>query len=119
MSLGADTSSPTGKFMVDVIGAIAGLAEEPRAVGEVFNIGGTEEISIRALADCVIERTDSSSEVIYIPYREAYAPGFEDMRRRVPDISKVGDLLGWRPSISLTETIDTVRDSLEARIAAR
>ncbi len=96
----------------DVVQALGSLAEHPDAVGQVFNIGGRDEISIRQLAERIIQRTGSSSELTFIPYEKAYAPGFEDLRRRVPDISKVHRLLGWEPKISLDETIDAVRDSL-------
>ncbi len=96
----------------DVVQALGALAEHPDAVGQVFNVGGRDEISIRQLAERIIQRTGSSSQLTFIPYDEASAPGFEDKRRRVPDISKVHRLLGWEPGISLDETIDAVRESL-------
>jgi len=92
----------------DVVDALVKLAEEERAVGEVFNIGSTEEITIRELAERVCTRVDPSLEIKHIPYDEAYEAGFEDMRRRVPDISKVSRLIGYKP----TRTIDCILDEL-------
>jgi UDP-glucose 4-epimerase len=89
----------------DVIRAISTLAAHPKAVGEVFNIGNTQEISIRSLADRIIEITGSHSEVQYVPYEEAYAPGFEDMRRRVPSIEKIHRLVGYQPRLSLDDSL--------------
>ncbi|MBM3130895.1 MAG: SDR family NAD(P)-dependent oxidoreductase [Chloroflexi bacterium] len=94
----------------DAIRAIAGLAEHPEVSGQVFNIGGTEETTIQGLAERVLAITASSARIIHIPYSEAYAPGFEDMLRRVPDITRVGALIGWSPSITLDETLASVRD---------
>lgn len=99
----------------DAVTAIAGLADHEAALGRVFNIGGVEEISIRGLAERVIGRLGSSSDLDFIPYSRAYAPGFEDMQRRVPDITRVRELLSWQPTISLDETIDAVRDDMLAR----
>lgn len=92
----------------DVVQAIIGLAEAPGAVGEVFNIGSKEEISIGALAERVRERAGSDSEVSFIPYDKAYEAGFEDMRRRVPDVAKIGRLIGWQPVTPLNQTIDQI-----------
>ena len=89
----------------DVVQAISILASYPKAVGEVFNIGSTEEISIRALADRIIDLVGSRSEVQYIPYEQAYAPGFEDMRRRVPSIKKISDWIGYKPKRGLDESL--------------
>jgi len=98
----------------DIVRALRQLSEHPQAVGRVFNIGGTEEISIEELAQRVIELTDSASGIIRVPYAEAYAPGFEDMRRRVPDTSRIHALCGWQPSIGLNETLIAVRDYFKA-----
>jgi UDP-glucose 4-epimerase len=76
--------------------------------GEVYNIGNTDEVTINQLADQVIKRVGSSSEKRLVSYSEAYAPGFEDMRRRVPDISKLQTATGWTPKADLTEIIDDV-----------
>jgi UDP-glucose 4-epimerase len=84
------------------------LAGEPRAIGEVFNIGNTEEVSIQALAERVKALTSSRSPIQLIPYDQAYEAGFEDMPRRVPDISKIGALIGYQPRLGLDEIIRTV-----------
>ena len=92
----------------DVVGAIVKLAEHPHAVGEVFNIGATEEVTILELAERVIALTGSASEIQFIPYEQAYAPGFEDMRRRVPCIDKITNLIGYQPRFSLNDTLQRV-----------
>jgi UDP-glucose 4-epimerase len=92
----------------DVIRAITSLSENPQAVGEVFNIGADHEISIRQLAERVRERAGSRSEIVMVPYDKAYEAGFEDMRRRIPDISKIDRLTGWKPTSTLDETIDQI-----------
>jgi UDP-glucose 4-epimerase len=94
--------------VADIVGAISKLIDEPTAVGEVFNIGSTQEITILELANKVIDLTDSKSEIHFIPYSEAYAPGFEDMRRRVPSIEKVKKLIGFSPEYSLDDTLSRV-----------
>jgi UDP-glucose 4-epimerase len=92
----------------DTIEALIRLIDTPRAVGEVVNVGNTEEISIVALAHLVKERTLSSSPIEFIPYDRAYEPGFEDMMRRVPSVDKLQSLTGFRPQIPLNEIIDRV-----------
>ena len=92
----------------DVVRALAGLLDEPRAVGDVFNIGNPEEISIRGLAEMVREVADSRSEIVTVPYERAYEAGFEDMPRRVPDIAKLGALTGWRPTLTLRDILGRV-----------
>ncbi len=94
--------------VADIIGAVTKLAEHPGAVGQVFNIGSTEEVTIRQLAERVISATGSPSKITYVPYEEAYAPGFEDMRRRVPDLSKIHNLIGYEPHYTLDDTIRRV-----------
>jgi UDP-glucose 4-epimerase len=98
----------------DVVQAIVGLAHHPAALGRVFNVGSEEEITILDLAKKIKALTKSRSEIKHVPYAEAYAPGFEDMARRVPDISRVKALLGWSPRRSLNETLEAVRE-FEAR----
>jgi UDP-glucose 4-epimerase len=78
----------------DVVTAILGLADHLDAPGRVYNIGGTEEVSIQELAEHVVKMTGSDSPITKVPYSEAYAPGFEDMERRVPDIARIHELLG-------------------------
>lgn len=92
----------------DVVHAFVGLLDEPRAEGDVFNIGATEEVTMADLARRVITRTGSDSPIKLVPYREAYEEGFEDMQRRVPSISKVQQLLGWTPKHTLDEIIDDI-----------
>jgi UDP-glucose 4-epimerase len=84
--------------------------EHPDAEGQVFNIGYDEEVSIAELAEIVKVLTGSSSDIVFVPYSEAYEDGFEDMPRRVPDISKVRDLIGFRPSLKLEEIVTAVID---------
>ena len=94
--------------VADIIGALVKLSSHPGAVGQVYNIGSTEEVTIRELADRVLAATGSSSKIVYVPYEEAYAPGFEDMRRRVPDLAKISQLIGYEPQYSLDETLRRV-----------
>lgn len=95
----------------DVVQAIQGLAETDKSIGELYNIGSDEEITIMQLAERVRDRADSASEIKVIPYEEAYAqPGFEDFRRRVPNIEKIYNTIGWKPSTSLDDTIDQIID---------
>jgi UDP-glucose 4-epimerase len=96
----------------DVVRAIAALSVAPAAVGEVINIGSNEEVSIYQLAERVRERSGSTSEINLIPYDKAYEPGFEDMRRRIPDITKINRMIGWKPKLTLDETIDQIVDSM-------
>ncbi len=100
----------------DVVEAVAKLAEHPGAVGQVFNIGSTEEISINDLAERVIQLTGSGSEIMHVPYDQAYAPGFEDMRRRVPSLDKIGDLIDYRHHHKLDETLRRVIDYEKQRL---
>jgi UDP-glucose 4-epimerase len=89
----------------DVVGAIVKLAEHPSAVGEIFNVGGKEEISIGALAERVKAILQSPSPIVHVPYGDAYEEGFEDMRKRAPDIRKVQQLIGYEPKRSLEDVI--------------
>ncbi len=92
----------------DIVRAVVALAAEPRAVGEIFNVGNDEEITILDLARRVLARSGSHSEIKLIPYDQAYGAGFEDMRRRVPDTHKIKTLIGWQPAIPLDQTLDQV-----------
>ena len=92
----------------DTVEALLRLIPLDRAVGEVINIGSTEEVSIENLAKLVKQRTNSSSPIQFVPYNEAYEPGFEDMMRRVPCVDKLHALTGFRPQTSLNEIIDRV-----------
>ncbi len=92
----------------DVVRAIVLLSEAEEAVGEVFNVGSTQEVTIAALARRTVDLTHSHSEIVYIPYAQAYEAGFEDMRRRVPDISKIRRYVGWEPTIDLDDILKSV-----------
>jgi UDP-glucose 4-epimerase len=94
--------------VADVVQALFGLATEERAYGNVFNVGATDEISILDLADLIIGVTDSRSDISLIPYDEAYGEGFEDMYRRVPDTTKVRELIDWHPTRSLQDVVQNV-----------
>ena len=93
-------------YVGDVVAALLALVEHPEAVGRVFNIGGSDEISIDALAHRVIEVAGSDSKVRYVPYEEAYEEGFEDMQRRVPDTTKLRALTGWQPRYTLADVLN-------------
>ncbi len=92
----------------DVVGALLALAGHPEAVGQIFNVGSQEEITILELARRVVTRTGSASGIRFVPYDEAYALGFEDMQRRLPNISKIQKLVGYSPTIDLDGIIDDV-----------
>jgi UDP-glucose 4-epimerase len=99
-------------YVTDVVGALIRLVEEPRAVGEVFNIGNPEEISMMDLAKRVLTVTGSSSEIVLVPYVEAYGAGFEDMPRRVPDLGKIHEYVGYRPTIGLDDILARVAEHM-------
>lgn len=99
----------------DVVQALLKLVANPKAVGEVFNIGSTEEISIEALANLVKQRVKSNSDIRYIPYDQAYEEGFEDMQRRVPSVEKIWKCIGWRATTPLDVTIDSIARYFEER----
>ncbi len=92
----------------DAVDALVKLMQSPRSAGQVFNVGSQEEITIRELAEKVIQITRSKSKIVYIPYNEAYEEGFEDMERRMPDISKVQKLIGYQPTINLESILKSV-----------
>jgi UDP-glucose 4-epimerase len=94
--------------VADVVGALMKLMDHDGAIGEVVNIGSREEVTIADLARRVKSLTDSSSEIVYVPYSEAYEEGFEDMSRRVPDITKVGRLIGFRPGRCLNQILGDI-----------
>ena len=102
-------------FVQDVVGALINLMERDEAVGEVFNVGSNEEVTIMELARRVKELAGSKSEIVTVPYDEAYEEGFEDMPRRVPDISKVGALTGFRPTVTLDQILQSVIEYYSGR----
>jgi UDP-glucose 4-epimerase len=95
----------------DSVKAILALATNDKTIGEVFNIGGRGEISILDLAKLIVKQTNSKSEITFTDYEDAYATGFEEMARRVPDISKLNKFTGWEPKIDLEKIIDDVSKS--------
>ncbi len=96
----------------DTIKAVLLLAETNKSIGEVFNIGGTEEIRILDLANIIIKQTNSKSEITFTDYKDAYAVGFEDIARRVPDISKIKLFTGWEPEINIKTIIRDVANHI-------
>jgi UDP-glucose 4-epimerase len=92
----------------DTVRALLKVMSSEKAVGQVFNIGNNQQISIMGLASKIVEITNSKSQIIKVPYEEAYSEGFEDMQRRVPDISKIRNLLGWSPEIGLDQIIKDI-----------
>jgi UDP-glucose 4-epimerase len=92
----------------DAVSAVINLINNDNSIGEVFNIGGIEEISIRKLGEKIVNLTKSSSELSFIPYEEAYLAGFEDMHRRVPDLNKIKKYINWVPQISLDQVIEDI-----------
>jgi UDP-glucose 4-epimerase len=102
---GDGTQRRSFTWVGDVVEAMIRLIQEPRAYGEVFNVGHTEEISIYELACLVKEMTGSDSEIVFVPYERAYEEGFEDMPRRLPDLSKIQALIGYRPTLTLREML--------------
>ena len=105
-------------YVGDVVGALIKLVDHADAVGEVFNIGSNEEITILELAQRVKKLTRSESEIVFVPYDEAYEEGFEDMPRRIPDISKVSALVGFRPTMPLDGILQSVIDYQSGRPAS-
>jgi len=95
----------------DAVRAVLVLADTDSTIGDYFNVGGTGETTIKQLAEKVIERTQSTSQIKYIPYIDAYPSGFEDMQRRVPDITKIKKTIGWESTHTLDSIIDSVAKS--------
>jgi UDP-glucose 4-epimerase len=100
----------------DIVPALTELLTRPAAFGKVFNLGSNREVSIQQLAELVLQKTNSKSEIRYIPYHEAYPPGFEDMQRRIPDISRIFSLIGFQPSRTLEDIIADVIVDQGARL---
>ena len=105
---GDGTQSRSFTYVGDVVECLLKLVNEPRAIGQVFNIGNMEEVTILRLAEIVKERTGSSSTIEFVPYDKAYEAGFEDMPRRVPHLGKVQNLVGYEPKVQLNEIITKV-----------
>ena len=109
---GDGTQSRSFTFVGDVVRAMVALINEPRAIGQVFNIGNGKEISMGDLAARIKTMTGSQSPIVRIPYDQAYEEGFEDMPRRVPDIAKIRALVGYEPTVELDEILGRVIESL-------
>jgi UDP-glucose 4-epimerase len=105
---GDGTQSRVFCHVQDAIEALLALVGTDKTINEVYNVGGTGEITIKELANMVIKETNSQSSLEFVPYEKAYAPGFEDMQRRVPDISKIKQDLGWAPKKNLSQIISDV-----------
>jgi len=106
--------------VADVVQALLALLAQPETTaGQIYNIGSNRETTINQLAQLVINHTDSASQIEYVPYSEAYAPGFEDMRRRVPDIRKIHAAIGWTPTHTLEEILDSVIEYERTRLGNR
>jgi UDP-glucose 4-epimerase len=105
---GDGTQSRSFTYVGDVVRALLVLMEEPRAIGQVLNIGNTEEVTIRGLAERVRAAAGSASAIVTIPYDQAYESGFEDMPRRVPDLAKIQALIGYQPQVGLDRIIEHV-----------
>jgi UDP-glucose 4-epimerase len=105
---GDGTQSRVFCHVQDAIEALLQLVATEKTINEVYNVGGTGEITIKQLAETIIKQTNSKSTIEYIPYEKAYTPGFEDMQRRVPDISKIKQELNWAPKRDLSQIISDV-----------
>ena len=116
---GDGTQSRSFTYVGDVVRALLGLVEHPDAVGEVFNVGNGEEITIRALAERIRTMTSSASPIVTIPYDEAYEAGFEDMPRRVPDIAKIRALIGYEPCVGLHDMLSEIIGEAERASSRR
>jgi UDP-glucose 4-epimerase len=116
---GDGTQKRAFTWVGDVVDAMTALIQHPRAYGEVFNVGGTKEITIYELAALVKEMTGSRSEVKFVPYAQAYEAEFEDMPRRLPDISKVQRLIGYRPTLELPEMLERIIADYRQGLARR
>lgn len=117
---GDGTQSRSFTYVGDVVRALVALMQHPAAVGEVYNVGNGQEISIRGLAEQVKAMTGSSSPIVTIPYDQAYEAGFEDMPRRVPDLRKIHAAIGYEPTVDLEGILTRVIASMsKARVGAR
>jgi len=105
---GDGTQSRVFCHVQDAVAAIALMATTDSTIGDVYNVGGTGEVTIKHLAEQVIELTGSTSKITFTPYSNAYPAGFEDIQRRVPDISKVGHAIGWAPTKDLQQIISDI-----------
>jgi len=105
---GSGQQSRCFTYVGDTVRALIGLMDNPETAGQLYNVGNPQEITITELANRIIARTDSRSQIQYVPYDEAYSEGFEDMTRRVPDITKIHQAIGYQPTVGLDEILDRV-----------
>lgn len=112
---GDGTQSRSFTYVKDAVRAVLILIDKPEAEGDVFNIGDGREITILELAKKIKKITNSSSEVVFVPYDEAYGKGFEDMQRRAPDISKIRKFIKYEPSVNLDQVLEIIIQSLKAQ----
>jgi UDP-glucose 4-epimerase len=99
--------------VLDAIDAVLKIVKDDKTIGEVFNVGGEGETTIQQLAEKIIANTQSSSSLTFTPYSQAYPAGFEDMQRRVPDITKAKTILNWKPTRNLDQIISDVASSFK------
>jgi UDP-glucose 4-epimerase len=111
---GDGTQQRSFTYVGDVVEALLKLMVTPSAIGQVFNVGNTEEVTIRELAERIKAKTGSRSTIVTIPYDEAYEAGFEDMPRRVPDLTKIHKEIGYVPKVALDEIIERVVEEKRA-----
>ena len=111
---GDGTQQRSFTYVGDVVDALLKLMVTPEAIGQVYNVGNTEEVTIRNLAERIKAKTGSRSEIVTIPYDQAYEAGFEDMPRRVPDLTKIHRAIGYAPKVKLDEIIERVVDEKRA-----
>ena len=116
---GDGSQTRTFTYVKDVVQALMGLMDSNLTVGEVYNVGGFGEVSIRSLAEKIIARTGSASEIVLVPYEEAFAKDFEDMQRRVPGIEKIRNAIGYTPGTDLDTILDLVIDHMRDEQALR
>jgi UDP-glucose 4-epimerase len=102
-------------YVGDVVGALLALVREPRAVGEIYNVGNDQETTIRELADLIKKKTRSRSPIVNVPYDAAYEAGFEDMQRRVPDLTKIRQAIGYEPKVGLERIVESVIEYTRAQ----
>ena len=100
--------------VLDAVDAVLKITKDDKTIGEVFNVGGEGETTIQQLAEKIVANTNSQSELTFTPYSQAYPAGFEDMQRRVPDISKAKSALNWKPLRNLDQIISDVAASFSA-----
>jgi UDP-glucose 4-epimerase len=108
---GDGTQSRVFCHVLDAIDAVLKITKDDKTIGEVFNVGGEGETTIQQLAEKIVSKTNSQSELTFTPYSQAYPAGFEDMQRRVPDISKAKSALNWKPLRNLDQIISDVAAS--------